>query len=289
MYDRLMAMVANIILENLLICLSSYTKPDQLVKIGPLVFLTIEDDRQSGIRGKLVCFNMTYHRKIEALIETILTSTKMETRITVGGNNSVYSSNPREGGYIELAIHGPLWAVQGHMGHSHIYTLTPPAVWTTGAAVYKTGQQRKKPHTQPPLQPQLATGDVEAGPELREGRGRKTLGEDVSELGGGRYMENPNISNSHPVTNGVQVNLHMLRPLMLNRVGGEVHGADVVAVDERALGERAVKLSQELSEPGRLSHTVSNSPVIRLSTRARDNRLSLRRRDQVAAEEDGIT
>jgi hypothetical protein len=36
----------------------------------------------------------------------------------------VYSSNPREGGYIELAIHGPLWAVQGHMGHSHIYTLT---------------------------------------------------------------------------------------------------------------------------------------------------------------------
>jgi hypothetical protein len=34
---------------------------------------------------------------------------------------------------------------------------------------------------------------------------------------------------------------------MLNRIGGEVHGADVVAVDECALGERAVKLSQELS------------------------------------------
>jgi hypothetical protein len=123
-----------------------------------------------------------------------------------------------------------------------------------------------------------------------EGRGRKTLGEDVSELGGGRYMENPNISNSHPVTNEVQVNLHMLRPLMLNRVGGEVHGADVVAVDERALGERAVKLSQELLEPGRLSHAVSNNPVLRLSTRARDNRLSLGRPgDQVAAEEDDIT
>jgi hypothetical protein len=91
------------------------------------------------------------------------------------------------------------WASMGytsHMGHSHIYTLTPPAVWTTGAAVYKTGQQRKT-HTQGPPQPQLATGYVEAGPELREGRGRKTLGEDVSELGGGRYMENPNIANSH--------------------------------------------------------------------------------------------
>jgi hypothetical protein len=51
-----------------------------------------------------------------------------------------------------------------------------------------------------------------------------------------------------------------------------------------------VKLSQELSEPGRLSHSVSNSPILRLSTRARDNRLSLGRPgDQVAAEEDGIT
>jgi hypothetical protein len=130
---------------------------------------------------------------------------------------------------------------------THTYTLTPPAVWTTGVAVYKTGQQRKKVTHKAPPQPQLATGYVEAGPELREGRGRKALGEDVSELGGGRYMENPNISNSHPITNKVQVNLHMLRLLMLNRVGGEEHGADVVAVDERALGERAVKLSQELS------------------------------------------
>jgi hypothetical protein len=98
-------------------------------------------------------------------------------------------------------------------------------------------------------------------------------------------MENPNISDSHSVTNKVQVNLHMLRPLILNRVGGEGNGADIVAVDERA-----VKLSQELSEPGRLSHAVSNSLVLRLSTRVRDNRLSLGRPgDQVAAEEDGIT
>jgi hypothetical protein len=85
----------------------------------------------------------------------------------------------------------------------------------------------------------------------------------------------------------MQVNLHMLRPLMLNLAGGEVHYADVVTVDERALGERAVKLSQELSEPGRLSHAVSNNPVLCLSTQAGDNRLSLGRPgDQVAAEED---
>jgi hypothetical protein len=79
-------------------------------------------------------------------------------------------------------------------------------------------------------------------------------------------MENPNISDSHPVTNKMQVNPHMLRPLMLNRVGGEVHGTDIVTVDERALGERAVKLSQELSETVSLSHAVSNNPILRLST-----------------------
>ena len=49
------------------------------------------------------------------------------------------------------------------------------------------------------------------------------------------------------VAHEMQVNLHMLRPLMLDGVGGEIHGADVVAVDERALGERAVELRQELS------------------------------------------
>ena len=84
-------------------------------------------------------------------------------------------------------------------------------------------------------------------------------------------MENPNISDSNQVTNKVQVDLHMLRPLMLNRVCGEVHGADVVAVDESALDERAVKLSQELSELGRLRHAIRDCPVLHLGTRAGDN------------------
>jgi len=50
----------------------------------------------------------------------------------------------------------------------------------------QTGHEKKNntQHTSPP-QTQLATGDVEAGAELGEGRGRETLGEDVGELGGG--------------------------------------------------------------------------------------------------------
>ena len=60
-------------------------------------------------------------------------------------------------------------------------------------------------------------------------------------------MENPNIADSDSVAHEVQVDLHMFHPQMLDGVGGEIHGADIVAVDERALGERAVELRQELS------------------------------------------
>ena len=60
-------------------------------------------------------------------------------------------------------------------------------------------------------------------------------------------MEYPNIADGDSVAHEVYVDLHMLRLLMLDGVGGEVHYADVVAVDERALGERTVELHQELS------------------------------------------
>ena len=69
----------------------------------------------------------------------------------------------------------------------------------------------------------------------------------VSKLGGSRDIEYPNIADGDFVAHEVWVDLHVLRPLMLDGVGGEIHGADVVAVDERALGERAVELCQELS------------------------------------------
>ena len=42
-------------------------------------------------------------------------------------------------------------------------------------------------------------------------------------------MEYPNIADGDPVAHEVQIDLHTLHPLMLNVVGGEIHGADVVA------------------------------------------------------------
>jgi hypothetical protein len=58
------------------------------------------------------------------------------------------------------------------------------------------------------------------------------FGEDVSELGGRRDM---NISDGDTLANEVEINLNMLRALMLDGVGGEVDCANVIAVDQGSL------------------------------------------------------
>jgi hypothetical protein len=97
----------------------------------------------------------------------------------------------------------------GHMGLSHMglnILQHPPAVWTTGAAEFKTEQERKHvraQHTRPPPQPQLATGDVEARAKLGEGRGREAFGEDIRKLGGGRDVKHSDVADGHPVADEV--------------------------------------------------------------------------------------
>jgi len=162
------------------------------------------------------------------------------------------------------------------MGQTHIHQHPPQSELPT----QRSSRQENKESTHrdnTPLHPQLATCYVEAGAKLRENRGGETLGEDVGKLGGGQDMEDPNIADSNLAANEVQVDLHILCPLMLNGVSGEIHSADVVAVDERALGVRAMELRQELAKPGRLRHTVSDSTVLRLGTGAQETRLAPRK------------
>ena len=45
-------------------------------------------------------------------------------------------------------------------------------------------------------------------------------------------MKHTNSTNSNAFSDEVEVDFHVLGALMLNGVGGEVDGADVVAVDE---------------------------------------------------------
>jgi hypothetical protein len=47
-------------------------------------------------------------------------------------------------------------------------------------------------------------------------------------------MEDVNLTFGNLLSDEMKINLHMLRALMLNGVSGEVHGVDVVAVDESA-------------------------------------------------------
>ena len=121
----------------------------------------------------------------------------------------------------------------------------------------------------PPAVPTLAIADVETGPKLAKHRGRETLGEDVGELRRRRDVKDPDVSNGNQLADEVEINLDMLRALMLDGVGGEVHIADVVAVDEGAATKRLVELEEELAQPGRLSHAVRHGAVLGLSTRAR--------------------
>jgi hypothetical protein len=82
----------------------------------------------------------------------------------------------------------------------------------------------------------------------------------------------------------------MLRSLMLHGVGGEIYGADVVAVDKGGALEGAVELVEELAHPGRLGHAVSHSAVLDLCTGARDDGLKHGRpRDEVGTQKYDIT
>ena len=90
-------------------------------------------------------------------------------------------------------------------------------------------------------------------------------------------MEYPNIADGDAISDEVKIDLHMLGPLVLHRVGGEVDGTDVVAVDQRAPGEGTVELDEELPEPRSLRHAVGHDTVFCLGVRAGDDRLALRR------------
>jgi hypothetical protein len=57
------------------------------------------------------------------------------------------------------------------------------------------------------------------------------LGEDVGELRSRRDVEDTNVSDGNTLMDKVKINLNMLGALVLNWVGGEVDGADVVTVD----------------------------------------------------------
>jgi hypothetical protein len=102
-------------------------------------------------------------------------------------------------------------------------------------------------------------------------------------------MKDADLTDDNLLSDEMKINLYMLHALMLNGVGGEVHNADVVAVDESAARWRSLELMQELAQPGGLSHTIGDGTVLDFSTGAGDDSLPLGRPgDQVVPEEHDI-
>jgi hypothetical protein len=48
-------------------------------------------------------------------------------------------------------------------------------------------------------------------------------------------LQDTDVTDGNAFPNEVEIDLDMLRTLVLNRVGGEVDGADIIIVDESAL------------------------------------------------------
>jgi hypothetical protein len=55
-------------------------------------------------------------------------------------------------------------------------------------------------------------------------------------------MEDTDLVDGNLLSEKMKINIHMLGVLILNRVGGEVHDADVVIVDKGAPRWRGLKL-----------------------------------------------
>ena len=108
---------------------------------------------------------------------------------------SIYTNTPRSLNYRHSSVQD--WTTRKP---------TPPRSLNnrrSGVQDWTTRKYTQGKYPPPPAQPQLATGYVEAGAKLREGRGGQSLGEDVSKLGGSRDMEYPNIADDDSVAHEV--------------------------------------------------------------------------------------
>ena len=103
-------------------------------------------------------------------------------------------------------------------------------------------------------------------------------------------MKNSKITNGNPLPDEVEINLNMLGSLMLNRVGGHVDGADVVAVDQRNTPRRCMKLNEKLAQPSGFCNAISHCAMLSFGTGLGDCILPLRRPgNQVVPEKNRIT
>jgi hypothetical protein len=81
-------------------------------------------------------------------------------------------------------------------------------------------------------------------------------GEDIGEPRDGRDVQETNVPNSNTLMNKVKIDPSMLLTLVLDGIDGEVHDANIPALDKRAPSKGVVKL---LEEPAHLNHPLAIS------------------------------
>jgi hypothetical protein len=64
----------------------------------------------------------------------------------------------------------------------------------------------------------------------------------------------------------MQINLNVLGPLVLNGVGGQVNGNNIIAVHNSGMLKRAMELVQQLTQPTRLGDSIGNRTILNLRT-----------------------
>ena len=141
-------------------------------------------------------------------------------------------------------------------------------------------------HLTPPRSSSGSAADVQTGAKFPEHRCGKAFCEDIGILRARGNMKNSDFSKCHAVTNEVKVDLHVLGPLMLNWVGGEIDRTYVVAEHDGGTAKRSMKFVQELTEPAGFGDGISNNTIFCLSAGARHCLLSFRGPgDEIVAEE----
>jgi hypothetical protein len=88
-------------------------------------------------------------------------------------------------------------------------------------------------------------------------------------------VQDADITDDNTFLDEVKVDLDMLCMLVLNEIGEEVDGADVVIVDESALQQWSMELLEELLEPTSFSCVVGHDTILSIGARAGDDVLVL--------------
>jgi hypothetical protein len=64
----------------------------------------------------------------------------------------------------------------------------------------------------------------------------------------------------------MEINLNMLRPLMLHSVAGEIYNTDIVAIDQGDTTRGVVKLKKQLTQPSSFSNTICHNMIFSFVT-----------------------